>query len=78
MSEQCLVWIIAIGLIGYGLVLLLNQDLAWNWFVRSERYKGHSEDSLEQTPEWQFSNALGGVVSVAIGIILIFILLTRQ
>jgi hypothetical protein len=78
MSERCLVWIIAIGLIGYGLVLLLNRDLAWQWTVRSERYKGHSEDSLEQTPEWEFNNALGGIVSVAIGVILIFILLTSS
>jgi hypothetical protein len=60
---------------GFGWVLAIDQDRAWDWHLASMRRKGLSADQLQRTSEWEFDMAWRGYIFMGMGVLILLVAL---
>jgi hypothetical protein len=65
-----MVWLVGAAFIAFGVVMLLKRDWMWRVTRMGNEMRGQVS---ERTDLWEMGNAIGGVVTIVVGVILILL-----
>jgi hypothetical protein len=64
------VWLFGIGFVVLGVVMLVKRDWMWALTQMGNEFRGQAS---ERSDLWEVGNAIGGVITIILGIVLILL-----